>query len=110
MVRCGSPLRRAARKTLLPGRRARSHRIIVEDRRQPFFGLLDGPAFARGVVFDLVALDAADAEVVAFGVAEIEAADRGARPHGEAFGELDADLALAVQQFEQRRLLAVIGL
>src|SRR5262249_49425163 len=92
-------------------RRSRGRqRIVVEHRREPALGLLDAPALARRVISDLVALDLADAEVMALGVAEIEPAHRGARPHREALGELDADPALAVEQREQRRLLAVVGL
>ena len=81
MVRRGWPMRRSpwSVKRALLGGAARANRIVIEDRRQPFFGLFDGPALTRCVVLDLVALDAADAEVVALGVAEIKAARRGAR-------------------------------
>ena len=43
-----------------------------------------------GVVLDLVALDLADAEVVAVGMREVEAGDGRAGPHGVALGQLDA--------------------
>src|SRR3569833_506871 len=84
-------------------------RIVVQDRRQPAFTLRHAPALAAGIVFDLVALDLADAEVVAVRVAEIEPAHRGAWPHREALGQRDAD-PLAAKQREQRALLGVIRL
>src|SRR6266436_1821363 len=46
-------------------------RDVIQHRRQPAFGLRHAPALARGVVFHLVAFDLADAEVEAFGMAEI---------------------------------------
>src|SRR5260370_36979740 len=84
--------------------------IVIEDRRQPSLGLGQRLVLAPCVILDLVALDLADAEIIAFRMAEIEAAHRGARPHREAFGELDADRALAAKQREQGLLLSVIGL
>src|SRR5262249_35704308 len=104
------PVGSSGRRGLLrrcPGQR---HRIVVEHRREPLLRLLDAPALAFGVVLDLVALDLADAEIVALRVAEIEPAHRCARPHRKALRELDPDAALAVEQVEQGRLLAVIGL
>src|SRR5215475_3843509 len=62
-------------------------RIVVEDRRQPLLGLLQRLPLTPAIVLDLVALDLADAEVIALGMAEIEAADRSAGPHGKAFGQ-----------------------
>src|SRR6266700_6043637 len=70
--------------------RGRSGRVI-EDRRQPFLRLGERPILARGIILDLVALDPADAEISALRMAEIDAAHRGARPHGKAFGEPHAD-------------------
>src|SRR5215213_8875996 len=86
-----------------------AERIVVEYRREPALRFLHAPAFARGVVLHLIALDLADSEVMRFGMAEIEPAHRSARPHCEALGQLDAD-TLAVDQAEQCRLLGVIGL
>src|SRR5205807_2087557 len=63
---------RAANRKLLRGRAGERQRIVVEHRREPALGLLDAPAFAGGVVRDLIALDLADAEIVALGMAEIE--------------------------------------
>src|SRR5690349_11662765 len=57
--RCRSAAARNAR-----GRRV-ARRDIVQDRRQPPFHLLNRAALARGVVLDLIALDLADAEVIA---------------------------------------------
>src|SRR5262245_60725808 len=105
----GPANRAAARASLRRGARG-DERVVVEHRREPFLRFGDGPALARGIVLDLVALDLADAEIVAVGMAEIEPADRRARPHGEALGEPDPDAALGVEQREQRRLLAVVGL
>ena len=47
-------------------------------------------SLAARIVLDLVALDLGDAEIMRFGVGEIDAAHRGSRPHGVAFGELHA--------------------
>src|SRR5215470_5000108 len=69
---------------------------------------LRAPALAPRVVFDLIALDLADAEIVALRVAEIEPAHRGARPHGEALGELHAGRGLAAEEIEQRCLPSVV--
>jgi hypothetical protein len=55
------------------------------------------PALARRVVFHLIALDLADAEVMRVRVAEVEPAHRRARPHREALGQLHAD-ALGLDQ------------
>src|SRR5208282_139462 len=95
---------------LLRGAARRRQRVVIEDRRQPFLGLRQRPVLALGVILDLIALDFADTEIIAFGMTEIEPAHRSAGPHGEAFGKPDADLALAVEQREQRRLFAVVGL
>src|SRR5262249_32621606 len=95
---------------LLRCRARRRERIVVEDRRQPLLGFGDAPALAPRIVLDLVPLDLAAPEIVAVGVAEIEPAHRGARPHREALGEPDADAALPVKKVEQRGLLAVVGL
>src|SRR3954447_7146283 len=102
---CGEDNRESLRS-----RPCRRQRIVVKDGRQPLLGLLDAPAFALGVVFDLIALDLADAEIVALRVAEIEAAHGSAGPHRETLGQLDADAALDVEQAEQRLLLSVVGL
>src|ERR1700722_14043309 len=42
----------------------RRQRIVIEDRRQPFFHGGKGLALALGVIIDLVALDLADAEII----------------------------------------------
>ena len=73
-----------------PPRLRGERRVVVEHRREPPLGFLGAPALAPGVVLDLIALDLADAEIVALRVAEIEAAHRGAGPHGEALGERHA--------------------
>src|SRR6516225_12395465 len=83
--------------------------VVVEDRRKPLFRFAHAPAFAPGIVFDLIALDLADPEIGAVRVTEIKAAYRRSRPHREAFGKLHAN-AFASQQIEQRSLLDVIGL
>src|SRR5207302_10380933 len=82
----------------------KAQRIVVEHRREPALSFRHAPTLARRIVLDLIALDLADAEVMRFGVTEIEAADRGARPHREAFGQRHTD-PLAVDQLEQRTLL-----
>src|SRR5262249_20458248 len=92
-------------------RRARhNQRIVIEHWREPFFGLGHSPVLAGGIVFDLIALDLADAEIIALRMAEIEPANGSARPHSKAFGQLDPDPPLALEQGKQCRLLAVVGL
>src|SRR6478609_8070928 len=83
---------------------------VVEHWRQPALGLSDAHALARGIILDLVALDLADTEIEALGVAEIKPGDRRARPHRIALGEPDARILLRIEQAEQRRLLGVVGL
>src|SRR5438132_1494270 len=92
--------RRYRKRSLFRRSAGCGQRVVVEDRGEPSLGLGHGPALAAGVVLDLVALDLADAEIAALGMAEIEPADRGCRPHGKAFGESHADLPLAVEQRE----------
>src|SRR5260221_13034765 len=101
---------RPASGGLSPARSRRNHGAIVEPGREPLLRLGHAPALARGVVLDLIALDLADAEIVALGMAEVEPAHGSARPHGEALGELEADPPLTVEQRKQARLLAVVGL
>ena len=120
-----TPIRRTRHRwRARPRRRQRRHRFlhaavlrglilrrdVVQHRRQPALGFRDAPALARGVVLDLVALDLADAEIEAFGMAEIKPRYRRARPHRIAFGQLHAGGVLGIEQREQRRLLGVIGL
>src|SRR4051812_19402659 len=62
-------------------RRLILRRNIIQHRRQPALGLGNAHALAPGVILDLVALDLADAEIKALGVAEIEPRHRRARPH-----------------------------
>src|SRR5678816_509841 len=85
-------------------------RIIIEQRRQPTLGFRKCPILAAGVIFYLVALDLADAEIAAFGMSIIEARHRRTRPHGIAFGQLDADLVGGVQQLEQSGFLRMFRL
>jgi hypothetical protein len=63
--------------------------LVAEEVAEPALGRGQGPAFALGVVLDLVAVDAADAEVGRLGMGEVVAADRGGRLHGEALGQVD---------------------
>src|SRR5215472_3519475 len=71
--------------------------IVVEYRRQPSLALRERLVLAPRVIFDLIALDLADAEIMTVRMTEIEATDRGARPHREAFGQLDAGRVLGVE-------------
>src|SRR5262249_52076880 len=83
--------------------------VVIEDRREPLFRFAHAPAFSSGIIFNLITLDLADAEISALRVAEIESTNRRTGPHGEALGQFHAN-ALALQQPEQRALLGVIGL
>src|SRR5258706_11081274 len=76
-------------------------RIVIQNRRKPTLGFLQGPILTAGVIFHLVALDLADAEIAALGMGVIKARYRGRRPHGIAFGQLHADLGFGIQQLEQ---------
>src|SRR5215472_15094637 len=84
--------------------------IVVEHGRKPFLRLHDRPVLAPGIIFNLITFDLADAEVMTFGMAEIESAHGRARPHRKAFRERDADRIFAAHEREQRRLFRVIGL
>src|SRR5262245_17962457 len=84
-------------------------RLIVEDWRQPALAFVDRPIFPLRIVLDLIAFDFADAEIRTLRMAEVEAADRRARPHREALRKPHAD-TLTVEQLKQRALLGVVGL
>src|SRR5262249_45477031 len=100
------PLHGAALRRRSP----RTQRASVEHPPEPLLRLGHAPALPRRVDLDLIARDLAEAEIVAVGMAEVESADGGTGPHGEALGELEADPPLAVEQRKQARLLAVVGL
>src|SRR5215471_633859 len=89
---------------------ARELALVVEHRCQPTLGLLEAPALALSVVFDLVALDLADAEVMAIGVRQIKTRDASRRPHGVAFSEANARRLFRLEQVEDGCLFGVIGL
>jgi hypothetical protein len=55
-------------------RRDRSHRHVVQDGPKPALHLGDVHILTRGVVFDLVAFDLGDAEIMRVGVSDIDAA------------------------------------
>src|SRR5688572_10195591 len=63
--------------------RASSGGFVVEDGGEPALGGLQVPALALGVVRHLVALNAADAEVVGLRMGEVEPRHRRWRGHGE---------------------------
>src|SRR5215471_906299 len=104
-----SRLRRESRRLFRRCPRRR-HGIVVEHGSEPLLRFRHGPTLTPGIILELVALDLADAEIVALGVAEIEPAYRCAGPHREALGELHPDPPLALEQREQGCLFAVVGL
>src|SRR3984885_13607971 len=82
--------RRELRHCLLDAailRRLILSRDVVQDRREPAFGLLDAKALARGIILDLIALDLADAEIETFRMAEIEPGYGRTGPHRKAFSK-----------------------
>src|SRR5581483_2587435 len=79
-----------------------------EVRRQPLLRVAQRPALAPRIVGDLLLVDAADDEVLRLRMREVPARHRRARPHREALGELDAGVALRVDQLPQRRLLRML--
>src|SRR3972149_11731882 len=81
-----------------------THRIIGEWGREPFLADGEAPAFAPGVILDLIAVDAPDAEIGALRMRKIQSANRRPGPHGEAFGELHADRRFRAEQLEYRPL------
>src|SRR5262249_26721015 len=83
--------------------------LIPDVRPQPFLGLLDRHAAAAGVVLDLVAAYAGDAEILRLGMGEVVARHRRRGQHGEALGQRHAGVLAGIEQAEQLRLLAVIG-
>src|SRR5579863_1254585 len=98
------------RPTIELRRFLRLRRRIIEDRPEPALDLADFHALAPRVIFDLVALDLGDAEIMRVGMGDIEAGDRRAWPHRVALGQLHADFSLRVDEAEQRRLLGMVGL
>ena len=87
----------------------RLHRLAVEHGGEPSSGFFDRDAFASGIVLELVLADAANAEVSALGVGEVEAADRSRGHHGERFCQRDADAVSCLEQFEDGAPFGVIG-
>src|SRR5262249_30137256 len=85
-------------------------RIVIQNRCQPSLGLREGLILAPRVIFDLIAFYFPDAEIITLRMAEIEAADRGARPHRKALGHFHPDRALAAEEREHRALLGMIRL
>ena len=83
--------------------------LVDQVRREPARRLIERDALSGRVVGQLVATDPADPEVVAVGVPQVVAGDRGARPHRERFGQPDAGPRLRLEQVEQRALLRVVG-
>ena len=82
--------------------------VVAQVRAHPLLDLLDRHALARGVVLHLVALHAADAEVAAVGMCEIQSADGGRRKHGAALGQRHANGCLGAEKVEQCPFLGVI--
>ena len=66
-------------------------------------------AFAPRVIFYLIAVDTADAEVGRLRMGEIVTADRCRRRHGETLRQGNARRLRRVQHAEQRFLLRVVG-
>ena len=65
-------------------------------------------AFARGVVFDLVAADHADAKIFGLGMAEVETADGTGGIHGEVFGEENLGVLFGLEEIEEEAFFGVI--
>src|SRR6056297_2608723 len=83
-------------------------RVVGQHRRESAGCHLHGNAGALGIVKQLIALHAANAEIGSFGMSEIPAAHRRRWQHGMTFGQGNACLLFRVQQLEQRRLLAMV--
>src|SRR5258708_35537513 len=83
--------------------------VIPEAGGKPALGLLEGHAFAPGVIGGLVLADAPDAEVVRVGMREVPTAHRRRGPHRVALREGDAGAARHAQEVEQGALLGVVG-
>src|SRR3546814_11534078 len=64
---------------------------------------------ALPIFFELVASDPRDAEILAFGMPEIKAADRRGRQHRKAFGEYQPGILARGEQVEQDRLQTMVG-
>src|SRR5947209_9475444 len=64
-------------------------RTLVEVGTKPALGLLDGDAAAAGIILELVAADARDAEILAVSMAEVKSGDSRGRKHREILGQRD---------------------
>ncbi len=82
---------------------------VLEVGAEPFFGFGEAPAFAGGVVFELVAADFANVEVACAGVGQVEAADAGGWVHGEAFGEGAAGVFVGLEPVPEGGFFGVVG-
>src|SRR5437773_12538813 len=61
--------------------------VLVEVGPQPAFGAFDGDAAPLRVIFELVAADPGDAEILAVAVGEIETGHGRSRKHREILGQ-----------------------
>src|SRR5260221_7010981 len=80
----------------------------IQVRPQPALGLLDRDTAAPGIIFELVAADPRDAEILAIAVAEIEARHRRGRQHREILGQRHLT-RISAQHLEQHGFEAVVG-
>ena len=84
-------------------------RVVVQIWAEPFFHGEEVHAFAPVVIEHLIAAQLSHPEVFGLGMGKIKAAHAAGRPHGAAFGQLDAGLLFHVQQFPERPLFCVVG-
>ena len=85
------------------------HARLPQVRRKPSFSLGDRDPLPRRVVLELVAIDAADAEVVAGRVPQVVPRYRRSGQHRARLGQLHAGACLRIEELEQCPLLGVIG-
>src|SRR5260221_12887214 len=82
--------------------------VVIEVWPEPALDFLHGHSLAQMIVEHLVAIDLAEPKVARSRMRKIQPADTRARPHRKAFRNLDAGLALDIEQFPQDAFLGMI--
>src|ERR1700745_2432486 len=83
--------------------------LVMQVGSEPALHRSHVESLSARIVFDLIAADLADAEVLGLGPPEVEAAHRRRGKPGEGLRERNARVRFRAQEIEQRPLLGVVG-